>query len=213
MEARIDPVLLWSRAAGVGLLGFLLGTVGHVLADGLLPSPATLTALLLFSVLVSAPMLAHRRPASAPRLVLMVVGGQTLVHLALTIVAGHRDDHAATQAQAGGTTPAGSAALSTGHSPGHLAGHLVDDLQAHTPMMAAHLAAAVLLGLWLAHGERCLWTLLALTGHPVAVAALDHVPLPQQPPTSRPHQNVTRRNLSRWRSQPRSRRGPPLPAC
>ena len=35
-------------------------------------------------------------------------------------------------------------------------GHLVSDLSAHAPMMVVHLVAAALVGLWLAHGERCL---------------------------------------------------------
>ena len=41
--------------------------------------------------------------------------------------------------------------------------HLVADLSAHAPMMAAHLAAAALVALWLAYGERCLFSVLALT--------------------------------------------------
>jgi len=237
MEARIDPVLLWSRAAGVGLVGFLLGTIGHVLADGLLPGPATLTALLMFSVLVSAPMLA--RQASVPRLVLMIVSGQTMVHLALTLTAGHRGDAAAAgqRATAIGTSPPAGATPTLPtldghrvgslqdayqgvlHGPGGSAapvlpiGHLVNDASQHAPMMLAHLAAAVLVGLWLGYGERCLWTLLALTGHPVSVALTTLRPLPTSPPAAVPTVSTPSRPTSRWRSQPRSRRGPPLPAC
>ena len=36
------------------------------------------------------------------------------------------------------------------------------ELSAHGPMMVAHLAAAALVGLWLAVGERSLWALVAL---------------------------------------------------
>ena len=238
MEARIDPVLLWSRAAGVGLVGFLLGTIGHVLADGLLPGPATLTALLLFSVLVSAPMLA--RQASVPQLVLMIVSGQTMVHLALTLTAGHRGDAAAAgqRATAIGTSPPAGATptLPTldGHrvgslqdayqgviaSPGSNApvlpvGHLINDMHAHAAMMVAHLVAAALVGVWLGYGERCLWTLLALTGRQVTAALRIIEPAPPTPPPASAATTWTtpQRPTDRWRSQPRSRRGPPLPAC
>ncbi len=51
--------------------------------------------------------------------------------------------------------------------------HLAGDLVAHAPMMAAHLAAAVLVGLWLASGERALWTLIALASSgPTRLVAL-----------------------------------------
>jgi hypothetical protein len=42
---------------------------------------------------------------------------------------------------------------------------------AHVLMAEAHLAAAVLLGLWLAAGERALWTVLCLTLGTVMTAA------------------------------------------
>ena len=90
-------------------------------------------------------------------------------------------------------------------------GHLLNDLSAHAPMMAAHLAASAVVGLWLAYGEHCLWTVLALTGRrllttwaaPPAVltsarrlvAVVDVAPdRPREP----------------WRGRPCSRRGPPL---
>src|SRR3954468_21066272 len=49
--------------------------------------------------------------------------------------------------------------------------HLIADLTgAHAVMALGHLAAAVVVGLWLAMGERALWTGLPLTGDPVAWA-------------------------------------------
>ena len=74
METRVDTLVLWARASLVGLLAFGLGVVGHVTADGLLPSPMFLVVLLVFSVLLSVPML--NRPASSLRIVAMLVVGR-----------------------------------------------------------------------------------------------------------------------------------------
>ena len=96
METRVDAVVLWARASLVGLLAFGLGVVGHVTADGLLPSTVVLAVLLVFSVLLSVPML--NRPASSMRIVAMLVAGQTFIHLVLAVTAGHRGDGSATGA-------------------------------------------------------------------------------------------------------------------
>src|SRR6478609_10494423 len=102
VESRVDACVLWARALIVGSLAFFLGVVGHVTADGLLPGPAFLAAMLAMSVLLSAPMLS--RPASTVRIVAMLVGGQTLLHLVLSLSAGHAGDRA---------TGAGAGAVAT----------------------------------------------------------------------------------------------------
>lgn len=181
MEPRLDAWVLWARALFVGGFACFLGMAGHVLADGLLPGTPYLVALFGVSVLLSVVVLS--RPATAIRLAALMVGGQSFIHLCLTVSAGHVGD----PRPPSGTTPpplAGPARLPTvdGHrvgsfqdafaGTGHLPAvtptlpvqHLVDDLSGHAPMMAAHLVVAALVGLWLAHGERCLWTLVHLTG-------------------------------------------------
>ncbi|GAW50867.1 uncharacterized protein PD653_1432 [Nocardioides sp. PD653] len=184
--------MLWARALLLAFVACFLGVTGHVTADGLLPGPAWLVVLFVGSSALCAPLLA--RPASLRRIVVLLVGGQTLVHLVLTIAAGHRGDPSAA------TTRPVSSALPTvdGRRVGSLqdqydamigstqlqpalpVGHLVDDLAGHAPMMAAHLVAAVLVGVWLAIGERSLWTLVALASaalvRPLLLAwALVHV--------------------------------------
>ena len=230
MSTRVDACVLWLRALLVGSLAFFLGVVGHVTADGLLPGPFFLTALFAMAVLLSAPML--NRPASSVRIMAMLVGGQTLLHLVLSVTAGHAGDRATTAAAARGAVIGdlptvdgrrlgslqdayqGAADQPGGLAPTLPVGHLVDDLAAHAPMMAAHLVVAALVGLWLGYGERCLWTLIALTGRrilaaawalqPVVVAprvrAVDTDPAPAGP-------------LSVWLVRPDSRRGPPLLAA
>jgi hypothetical protein len=228
-EERVDAALLWGRAAIVGLIAFGLGVLGHLSADGLLPRPGFLVALALGSVLFSGPMLAQR--ASTLRLVVLVVGGQTVTHLCLSVTAGHAGDPRPAAASGSPYLDGYAATLPVvdGHRVGSLLdayrvaveparsstpalpGHLVADLSAHAPMMTAHLVASALVALWLAHGERALWTVVALTGRrlvaawafaPVAptavrrlVAVVDRVP------------EVPR---SAWLVRPLSRRGPPV---
>lgn len=172
----MDPALLWARAFLLAFVACFLGVTGHVTANGLLPGPGWLVALLLVSTLLTLPFLA--RPATGLRLVVLLVGGQTLVHLFLTVTAGHVGDRSAAPV----AHHAGGRILPTvdGHRVGSLqdqydamvgsgtaqptlpVGHLVNDLSAHAPMMAVHLLAAALVALWLAVGERSLWTLVAL---------------------------------------------------
>jgi hypothetical protein len=157
------------------------GVVAHVSADGLLPGPVALAWIFLVCVVGAAVFLG--RPASGLRVVVLLVGGQTFVHAALTALRGHRGEpplsrtpqHAVVPAAASsGGRRVGSlldqyhayAPASPGSGPG-IPGpvqHLVSDMTGQHALMAiAHLAAAVAVGLWLARGERALWTVLALT--------------------------------------------------
>ena len=229
MTNRVDAAVLWVRAGLLGFVAFFLGVVGHVTADGLLPGPAMLAVLLALSVVLSAPVLNRR--ASPWRLVALLVSGQTLIHLALTVTAGHRGDVAVAAAPHGatlGTLPVvdgrrigslqdayeGAAHQAGGLAPSLPVGHLAADLSAHAPMMAVHLAAAALVGLFLSCGERCLWTLIALTGRRIVAVAVA-LRLIVAPPRISPV------DVSRAPSGPRSarlvrsasRRGPPLLAA
>lgn len=235
MEDRVRTSLVWSRAAFVGSTFFLLGVVGHVSADGLLPGAFAMAFLLSLSVALAGPFLA--RPASTLRLVLVVVSGQFLVHVVLSVSGGHRGDTGPTAASTTPLPPVQTLSLPTvdgrrvgslhdayqvvpGQQPASLTsvpvGHLIDDLVAHAPMMAAHVAAAALMGLWLAAGEKTLWTLLALTAQQLRSVVRLFLPVPTTPrwrvtPTgsrdvSRPH--------ALWHASPPALRGPPVvPAC
>ena len=226
----MDAGLLWARASIVGGLAFTFGLLGHVTADGLLPGAWLLGLLLAMSVLLCAPMLS--RPAGRLRMVLTLVAGQAGTHLFLTLSAGHAGDPVHHAASTPRPDLSGSPQLPVVDGPRvgslldayrtmtdstHAAtpvlpvGHLISDLSAHAPMMGVHLVAAALVGLWLAHGERCLWTLVALTGHHlfVAVALVTPVALPaarmQRVADREP---AAARHL--WRVRPHGVRGPPL---
>lgn len=186
---RATPVLLWSRAALMAVVVLAVSVLGHVSADGLLPGPLALLALFGVTTVASAAFLT--RQASALRLVALLAAGQAVVHGALTLLAGHRGEGpvAATAGAApasGGfvfdgrqvertgsyfdqvaAMQAGGASGAAGASGGHLGsslGHLVDHLASQgVAMLLAHGAAVAVLGLWLAVGERALWTVLTLT--------------------------------------------------
>lgn len=117
-----------------------------------------------------------------------MVAGQTLIHGALTALAGHRGDpplHRSPALHLSAGLPAGHGRrvgslhdqVHAGH-PGAIRAqlsvpapvqHVLADLTGpHALMALAHLLAALLVGLWLARGERALWALLAVVGEGVA---------------------------------------------
>jgi hypothetical protein len=138
----VSTLLRWFRALVLGAVVLGFGSIAHAGAGGNLPgAPALLTAGGL-SVLVSATLL--ERPASTRLVVSLTVVGQALVHAWLTLTAGHGGPHTATQDPVA---------------------HLLADLSpANAPMVLAHTLAAAAVGLWLAAGERALWTVVAITG-------------------------------------------------
>ncbi|WKN47062.1 hypothetical protein [Nocardioides sp. Arc9.136] len=232
VEGRMDPVVLWARALLVTLLAVFLGAAGHVTADGLLPGPGVLALVVVVGSVASAALLS--RPASTLRVVGLLVAGQAAVHAVLTATGGHVGD-APTSPGRAAAEPAGAVLpLVDGRRMGSLqeayesgshavapalpVGHLLDDLSAHAPMMAVHLVAAVLVGLWLAAGERALWTLVALASAVVlrplllalalVLAAPVVVTTPAHAPATRPARRPTDL-LARCVV----RRGPPLLAA
>jgi len=230
MRPRTDPAVLWARAVLLASVAVFLGAAGHVTADGLLPGPAALVVLYVVAVVGAAAFLA--RPASPLRLVALLVCGQTVVHLVLSAAAGHVGDPA--RPVAGPPAPAGTLPtvdgrrvgtlqdafdVGSGHASGPAlpVGHLVDHLTGQAPMMLAHLLVAVAVGLWLAVGERSLWTLLALAAtvvlaplHVLTAIARAGLPVVRRlavraaAPVRPPHSLVLARAVVR--------RGPPLVA-
>ena len=228
MGTRSDASVLWVRALFAGSFAFFLGTAGHLMADGLLPGTAFLVVLYAFTVALSVPVLV--RPASRLRLLGLLVGGQTFIHLCLTLTAGHRGDPKAPPATAPRNTGFAELPVVDGRRVGSLQDafvgtsaqpattptlpihHLVADLSAHAPMMVAHLAAAALVALWLANGERCVLAVLAMTAR-LLVGLVRHPVLPVTAPVAL-RSSLTDvavagcRDVLLCRSV--SRRGPPL---
>jgi len=155
MELVAGPALRWTRALLVAAVAFAAGLVAHLSSDGLLPGLPQLALLYAGCAAATAGFLG--RPASTRLVVALLVAGQTGIHLGLTAMAGHADEHE----QAAGV-------LNGLHE---LVQHLLTDLSEHPLMALAHLAAAAAVGLWLAAGERAFWTLVCLLTDR-AVAAL-----------------------------------------
>lgn len=143
----------WLRAGALGSVTLLTGTVAHATAGGLLPTPTLMAVLLVVSIAVTAVFLG--RTASIGLLVGLLAGGQTVIHLVLSVVAGHA-----------GEPPQQVSWTFDGLLD--LGGALAGDLSVHAPMMMAHLVAATGVALWLAVGEQALWRVL----HSLAVIVL-----------------------------------------
>ncbi|KQY51661.1 MULTISPECIES: hypothetical protein [unclassified Nocardioides] len=177
MNGTAGPLLRRVRGAVLAFVALSTGVVAHVAANGLLPSVPTLVAFYLLAAVGLGWFL--RRPATTLRIVALTVGGQTVVHAMLTMTSGHAGDAAHTVGTAP-VAPARPESLVGSGSPmeqyaaarpqvqsdfalPHAMHHLIADMTgAHAPMMVLHLCAAALVGLWLAVGERAIWTLLAL---------------------------------------------------
>jgi hypothetical protein len=182
MERSAGPGLRWSRATLLAAVAFLAGVLAHLSAGGLMPGRPALVVLFAVCLLTAASLLG--RPASTLRLLVLLMAGQTFIHGALTAMAGHQGDPPLAR------TPVPQpvqhlpvAATGDGRRVGSLydqlyanqprpatqltvpapVQHLIADMTGpHALMALAHLAAAAVVGLWLAVGERALWTVLAL---------------------------------------------------
>jgi hypothetical protein len=224
--------LRWARAAVLAFVVLFTGAVAHTTANGLLPSLTGLVFLYAVTVVAAAVLLG--RPATMTRIVTLTVAGQAVIHVALTATAGHVGDAGAAHPTAPQASLTPSPALDeSGRRVGSLwdqyaatepvtsaggdvnpIGHLISDLSAHAPMMTVHIAAAALVGIWLAVGERALWTVLALTAgvvfatvvtavaslRPRVVPAVLRVAVPWRDPAP-PHLRAVARSVVR--------RGPP----
>ncbi|WP_114422264.1 hypothetical protein [Nocardioides houyundeii] len=171
--------LLWGRAVVLATVGLGTGTVSHLAGGGRLPGPVAMMLLLAAGVPLATLFL--RRRVGRTALVLLVATGQTLTHGLLAALAGHRGDAPATGPVVlpPATPPEGSGRRSgslydlyaasvptpTGAGSGHGGwwAHQLQHLSDQGPaMVVAHLAGAVVLGLFLSVGESALWALLLL---------------------------------------------------
>jgi hypothetical protein len=163
-----DAVLRGMRVLTLSSVLFTTGLAGHVAGDGAMPAGWVLVALFLLIVAASAPFVGAA--LSPARVVALLVGGQGVLHAGLQLLGGTAVT-ATTMCGEGTAGPVSSP--SSSHlmmHPDAAASHgFVMPLMGggHLVMLLAHLAAAVVVGVWLAAGERALWMLLALTARPL----------------------------------------------
>jgi hypothetical protein len=167
-----DSVLRALRTLTLPSVLFASGLAGHAAAGGATPAASVLVPLFVLTVLMVAPFAGG---AASPALsVALLAGGQGLLHAALQLLGG---TGMATTTIGGAATAAATASASTGshlmmhHGAAASHGFVLSRMsEGHLVMLLAHLAAVVVVGVWLAAGERAFLTLLALTARPVVDA-------------------------------------------
>ena len=225
MPEHVSPALRWTRAVLIASVAVSTGVVAHVSADGLLPGPRGLVLLTVLCTALTATFLG--RQVGTLRIVALVVLGQGFIHSGLAAMAGHRGDpigtptHYPVPAMGSGprtgsyfdqwaqVQPHGSSAA----VPAWMV-HTVADIAAEPLMAATHVLAAVVVGAWLAVGERALWAVVAVTAaltvrlvRALAAALVLPVPPAAAPVTSAFHRPRIPRTLQH--SPGVTRRGPP----
>lgn len=159
MEIRATPLVRVLRAGLLAAVVTAAGSIAHASGGGEMPGWASLLAL--YVALTAACAAVLGREATARWLVALTVGGQVVVHGALAGLAGHASASSTAPSMAHGPHGGMVHPASPGAAPGWLT-HGVEDAVAHPAMAALHLLAAAAVGLWLAVGERALWTLVRL---------------------------------------------------
>jgi len=165
----MGSVLRWMRALTLASVLVATGVAGHAAADGAVPAPLLLAVLFVGATLVLAPVLGS--PVSSLRVAVLVVGGQSLLHVCLSVLATNPTGSGAGMVMPHGS--AGSSSMPAGMVHSSAASgeaSLAWVGSAHLGMLLAHLVAGLFLGLWLAAGERAAWTLLLLAARPVTEA-------------------------------------------
>lgn len=164
--------LRWLRACILATVALFTGVTAHASAGEALPAAWTLLIVLGIVAMAVEPLL--RDPASTRRVVSLLVGGELSIHVALTLMAE--------------LAPRGSGTMAGMHHARGLLDVLPDlasGLSGRTAFMVdAHLVAMAVVGLWLAAGERALWTLFALAIRPFADAVQSLLRAPISSPTA-----------------------------
>ena len=169
-----DVLLRWVRALTLASVLFTCGLAGHAAGGGLIPAASVLVSLFVLTVVAVAPFAgAPVRPAGA---VALLVGGQGLLHAALQLLSGTAVTAPIVMCGADMGAMAASSSTTSCHlmmHPGAAAPHgFAMSLMSggHLLMLLGHLAAAFVVGVWLAAGERALWMLLGIAARPVVEA-------------------------------------------
>jgi hypothetical protein len=161
-------VLRWVRALTLPSVLFISALAGHAAGDGVTPAASALVALFVLTVIAVAPFTAAPiRPAWAVALLLV---GQGLLHAALQLLDGTAVP--ATTTMCGAGTAQNSCHLMMHPDLATTHGSAMSPMGGgHWVMLLAHLAAAVVVGVWLA-AERVFWTVLGFAARPVMDAWL-----------------------------------------
>jgi hypothetical protein len=166
-----DAVLRGMRVLTLPSVLFATALAGHVAGDGAMPAGWVLVALFVLTVVAVAPFVGAA--LSLARVVALLVGGQGVLHAVLQLLGTAVTATSTMYGEGTGgpmSSPTGSHLMM--HTDAAASDGFVLSLMSggHLVMLLAHLAAAVVVGAWLAAGERALWMLLALTARPLVDA-------------------------------------------
>jgi hypothetical protein len=167
-----DAVLRGMRVLTLPSVLFTTGLAGHVAGNGAMPAGWVLAVLFVLTVVGVGPFMGAA--LSPARVVALLVGGQGVLHAVLQLLGGTAVT--ATTTMNGGASGGPVSSPSSSHlmmHPDSAASHgfVISPMTGgHLIMLLAHLAAAVVVWVWLAAGERALWMLLALTARPLVDA-------------------------------------------
>jgi len=162
------------RALTLASVIFTVALASHVAAHGVIPDASALVRLFVLTVLALAPLAGVSM--SPTQVAALLLGGQGLLHVAFQLLGGRSVGVMPTSCAAA----MGAAALPSPTGVHAMGSHLMTPSGTasqgfampavgggHAVMLFAHLAAAIVAGVWLAAGERVFWTLLALAARPL----------------------------------------------
>ncbi len=181
------------RAAVFAAVCVLLAALGHVLMSGSTVAWWTLASGAL--IMGGAGWCLTGRERGLPVVVGVVVVAQGALHSAFSFTRSTSTGSAGVpmdsmdMAHAGGDMGMGmGVGMDMGAGVGHMAhgGHGMDVLSSSYGMLAAHTLAALLCGLWLAHGERAAFRILRAVGGRLAAPLRLALALPMTPDRPRP---------------------------
>jgi hypothetical protein len=166
-----DAVLRGMRVLTLPSVLFTTGLAGHVAGDGATPAGWVLAALFVLTVVAVAPF--TDAALSPARVVALLVGGQGVLHAVLQLLGGTAVTATTMNGGASGGPVSSPSSSHLMMHPDSAASHgfvMSPMTGGHLIMVLAHLAAAVVVWVWLAAGERALWMLLALIARPLVDA-------------------------------------------
>lgn len=163
------------RGLALGVVAVPLAAAAHVLGGGTTPSLGLVLGLV--ALLAGGAGALRRRRVSPLQVVLVLVGTQVLLHAVFVLAHVTSMLHGAGSSLRATAMPGmpGMGAVTAGTSSWPVIGaHLRSEISTTSglTMLASHVVAAVLVGLWLASVERLGWSLLSLLTAPRAAALL-----------------------------------------
>lgn len=213
-------MLRWVRALTLALVMLGCGVAGHVAAGGSAPAASLLVPVFVLLAVAVAPLLGA--PPSMGRAAALLIAGQAALHVVLEVLGGSGTvdvvDRSMSMQGHGPAEPLASHLLRHDMTPASAGSLAAVAPGGHLGMLLVHAAAALVVGLWLAAGERAAWTVVAVAALPVVdawirlreLARTDAVGWAAPRPLALPrwsHEVEVR--SSTWAGRGVSRRGPP----